>query len=195
MSRAPAMTADDRRTQLLLASRAVFGRLGYHRAGVADIVAEAGVARGTFYNHFESKREAFSAVLEVAMAEVVGVVVPIDVTRPIPAQVDANLARLIRAIAHEDVVRLLFTEAQGIDAEGDQALGAFYGAALGRIEAALRTGQALGVVDGGDVRLLARCLLGLLKEPVVQARLTGEALNVDALVQTITRLIQRGLLR
>lgn len=189
------MTPDERRAQLLHASRVVFGRIGYHRAGVADIVSEAGVARGTFYNHFESKRDAFAAVLEEAMAEVVGVVVPIDVTRPIALQVDANLARLIRAIANEEVVRLLFTEAQGIDAEGDQALTAFYGAALGRIEAALRTGQALGVVDRGDVKLLARCLLGLMKEPVVQASLTGEALDVDALVQTITRLIQRGLLR
>ena len=64
MSRAPAMSADDRRAHLLSASRTVFGRKGYHRTGVADIVTEAGVARGTFYRHFEGKREAFSAVVD-----------------------------------------------------------------------------------------------------------------------------------
>lgn len=189
------MSAEDRRAQLLDASRAVFGRQGYHQSGVADIVKEAGVARGTFYNHFESKRDAFAAVIEAAMTEVVSVVQPIDVSTPIPPQVHANLARLIKAIADEQVVRLLFSEAYGIDAEGDDALRTFYGEALARIETALRTGQALGVVEDGDVGLLARCLLGLMKEPVVQATLHGEPLDADALVRAITMLLQGGLLK
>lgn len=195
MARAPAMSPEDRRAQLLEAARTVFGRKGYHQSGVTDIVQEAGVARGTFYNHFESKRDAFAAVVDRAMNDVVDVVVPIDVSAPIPAQVTANLARLIRAIADAQVVRLLFREAHGIDSEGDDALKTFYGSALDRIETALRTGQALGVVEPGDVKILARCLLGLMKEPVVQATLHGEALDADQLVRTITGLLQSGLLR
>lgn len=195
MPRAPALSAEERRAQLLAAARVVFGQRGYHQTGVSDIVSEARVARGTFYNHFDSKREAFSAVLDEAMAQVVGVVVPIDITQPIAEQVHANLARLIRAIADEQVVRLLFTEAHGIDSEGDDALKSFYGDALARIETALGTGQALGVVEPGDVKLLARCLLGMMKEPVVQASLHGDELDVDLLVQSITKLLQGGLLK
>jgi len=189
------MTPEDRRVQLLASARSVFGERGYHRTGVAEIVAHARVARGTIYRHFESKRDAFSAVVTEVMAEVVGVVRPIDVNQPIGPQVRANLERLVHAIADEQVVRLLFTEASGIDDEGDAALRAFYRDALARIEAALHTGQRLGVVGDGDVHLLARCLLGLIKEPVVQASLHGEPLRAQPLVQALTGLLERGVLR
>ncbi len=195
MARAAAMDPDERRAAILAAARRVFVRTGYHRAGVADIVDEVGVARGTFYRYFEGKREIFQAVLAEVMDEVVAVVRPIDVTAPIPDQIRANLDRLIRAITAEDVVRVLFAEAQGLDEEGDAALRAFYGQALARIEAALRTGQALGVVRDGDVKLLARCLLGLLKEPVVQASLFGEELDPGRLVAEITSVVGGGIVR
>lgn len=194
MGRAPAMDPDERKAVLLAAARAVFARKGYHRAGVADIVEEVGVARGTFYRYFESKREVFQAVLGAMMTEVVSVVRPIDVTRPIHEQITANLDRLVRAITAEDVCRVLFAEAVGIDEEGDDALRAFYGAALVRIETALRTGQALGVVRPGDVALRARALLGLLKEPVVQAALDGAELDATALVEEIVAILRGGIL-
>ncbi|MBX2801817.1 MAG: TetR/AcrR family transcriptional regulator [Myxococcales bacterium] len=189
------MDPDARRAAILLAARAVFARKGYHKAGIADIVSEVGVARGTFYRYFESKRDVFQQILQSMMAEVVSVVVPIDVAGEIPPQVFANLDRLIRAITAEDVCRVLFSEALGIDEEADDALRAFYGQALGRIEAALQTGQGLGIVQGGDVRLKARCLLGLIKEPVVQASIDGADLDADQLVTEIHQLLQHGLLR
>jgi len=194
MARAPARTPEERRHDILAAARRVFAAKGYHRTGIADIVTEVGVARGTFYRYYDSKRTVFQAVLEQMMGEVVGVVQPIDVARPIPAQVEENLDRLIHAITAEDVCRVLFAEAMGIDAEGDDALRAFYGQALQRIELALQTGQALGVVRPGDVRLKARLLLGLIKEPVVQATLEAQELDSAALVEELVGLLRDGLI-
>lgn len=188
------MDPDARRAQILSAARDVFARKGYHRTGVADIIEAVGVARGTFYNYFDGKREAFDAVVDAMMHEVVGVVRPIDVTTDIPAQVRANLDRLVRAVMAEDVVRVLFAEAMGIDDEGDAVLRGFYRDVLVRIEKALRTGQQLGVVRPGDVRLKARCVLGVIKEPVVQAALFGEDLDADALVAELIGLLSGGLL-
>ncbi len=48
----------DRRRSLLAAARRVFARKGYEAATVSEIVAEAGVAQGTFYLYFPSKRAA-----------------------------------------------------------------------------------------------------------------------------------------
>lgn len=186
---------DERRAELLAASRAVFSQRGYHDTGISDIVQEVGCSRGTFYNYFDGKREVFAAVLEGMMQEVVEVIAPIDVTRDIPAQVRDNVERIIRAIMTADVFRVLFTEASGIDDEGDEVLRGFYGAATARIETALRTGQQLQVVRPGDTRVLAWCLLGLLKEPVFQARLHGEDIPVTDLVGEILALIGHGLLR
>ena len=70
MSRAIPMAPDDRRAQLLVAARTVFASLGYHRANVSAIIDQAGVARGTFYNYFESKRACFQAVLSETMDSV-----------------------------------------------------------------------------------------------------------------------------
>jgi AcrR family transcriptional regulator len=48
------------------AARRVFERDGYLEARVSDIVAEAGMAHGSFYTYFPSKREVFQEiVLEV----------------------------------------------------------------------------------------------------------------------------------
>jgi AcrR family transcriptional regulator len=195
MARATALDPDARRALLLAAARRVFTRAGYHGAGVADIVDEVGVARGTFYRYFDGKRAIFQEIVAEMIEEVIGVVKPIDVTRPIPDQVVANVERLVQAIAAEDVCRVLFSEAVGIDEEGDDALRAFYGQALGRIEAALRTGQALGVVRKSDVQVLSRCLLGLIKEPVLQAALDGTALDATALAEEVVALLRGGILR
>ena len=194
MARALPLPPDERRAQLLAAARVVFGRKGYHHASVADLIEEAGVARGTFYNHFESKRAIFQAVLGDLMDEVVAAVRPIDIGAPIPPQVHANFVRLIRAAHDREVVRLLFAEAVGIDDESDALLREFYGQALARIQRALEVGAALGWVRPGDPALAARCLLGLVKEPLFQAALHRQEVDAEALAAAVFALLTQGLL-
>ena len=52
-----------RRRQILAAARSVFDEKGYDSATVSDIVKKAGVAQGTFYLYFDSKK---SVVIELA---------------------------------------------------------------------------------------------------------------------------------
>lgn len=189
------MTPDDRRAQLLGAARTTFARLGYHDAAVSDILEEAGVARGTFYNYFESKREVFGAVLDTLLDDITQAIHLIDVGGDIPLQVKANLKRVLDVMKAEGtLVRLLFVDAAGIDDEGRDALARFYGAATGRIERALHTGQTLGLVPVGDTKLLAACLLGTVKEPVFQAFLQGTELDSAALTEVVFGLVTRGVL-
>ena len=54
----------ERREELMEAAAKVFSEKGYRTAGVNDIIAEAGVARGTFYHYFESKKQVFLALIE-----------------------------------------------------------------------------------------------------------------------------------
>lgn len=42
----------------------LFGRNGFHAVGLDQIIAEAGVSKQTFYNHFESKDDLVLAVLK-----------------------------------------------------------------------------------------------------------------------------------
>lgn len=196
MSRARPIDPDARRAQLVASAREVFARKGYHAAAVSDIIDGAGVARGTFYNYFESKRQIFQAVLAELMEAVAHAVEPIDITAPIPPQVRDNLRRVVALLRDMgDGARILFADAANIDEEGTETLVEFYGAARHRIERALRTGQELGVVRPCDVALTASCLLGVLKEPVFQALLRRESLDVDGLVDTIFGLVGSGLMQ
>ena len=53
-----------RRKQLLNAATRVFARKGYWSASITDIIQAAGVARGTFYLYFRSKRDVFLAIAD-----------------------------------------------------------------------------------------------------------------------------------
>jgi AcrR family transcriptional regulator len=52
------------RSRLLDSATSVFSRKGYHNTLVSDVVAEAGVGQGTFYRHFQGKREVLDALFE-----------------------------------------------------------------------------------------------------------------------------------
>ncbi|MBS1887605.1 MAG: TetR/AcrR family transcriptional regulator [Actinobacteria bacterium] len=57
------------RATLVAAARAVFERDGYLDARISDIAKEAGVAAGSFYTYFDSKEEAFAAVMETVQED------------------------------------------------------------------------------------------------------------------------------
>lgn len=193
MPRALPLDPDSRRAQLLEVSRQVFARRGYHATSVADIIAEAGVARGTFYNYFESKRAIFQAVLDDLMDRINASVTPIDTAGDIPGQMRDNLRHIVAALGEAaDMNRLLFADAVGLDAEGDEALRAFYGQAVARIAGALQAGQTMRIVRDGDVQIMARCLLGLVKEPLFQSWLQHEPLSIDGLVDELAAIVMGG---
>ena len=56
-----------RRTQLLKAARKVFRDKGFEGATIADIVREAGVAQGTFYIYYPSKKAVAIALRDELM--------------------------------------------------------------------------------------------------------------------------------
>lgn len=51
------MAKADTKVRVLLAAKSVISRKGYKASSVSDILAEASVARGTFYNCFPNKRQ------------------------------------------------------------------------------------------------------------------------------------------
>jgi AcrR family transcriptional regulator len=57
------------RQKLLTAARVVFERVGYHNARLADIVVEAGVATGTFYNYYPTKQAIFRELVTIVVAD------------------------------------------------------------------------------------------------------------------------------
>jgi AcrR family transcriptional regulator len=67
--RAPASPEVPTAQRLLAAAEELFGERSYRRTTVADICARAGIATGSFYAHFSSKAEIFTAVVHQINAD------------------------------------------------------------------------------------------------------------------------------
>lgn len=63
---------DRRRAELVEAALRVFARLGPDAPSVDDFTAEAGVARGTFYNYFDGREDLLVAVATLAAERMEG---------------------------------------------------------------------------------------------------------------------------
>ena len=57
--------AEARRTQILIGAAQVFAQKGYHKATTKEIAQAAGIAEGTIYNYFDTKRDLLLAMVEM----------------------------------------------------------------------------------------------------------------------------------
>lgn len=60
----PPAAVDAHRRRILSAASLLFGRQGFHGTSTREIATEAGVSLGNIYNHFKTKEELFTALLE-----------------------------------------------------------------------------------------------------------------------------------
>jgi AcrR family transcriptional regulator len=69
------LSATARREQLLDVALEAFARTGYHETSMNDIAEAAGVTKPVLYQHFESKRELYQALLDEVGARMLGAIV------------------------------------------------------------------------------------------------------------------------
>jgi AcrR family transcriptional regulator len=68
------LSATARREQLLDVALEVFAHAGYHDTSMNDVAEAAGVTKPVLYQHFESKRELFQALLDAVGARMLNAI-------------------------------------------------------------------------------------------------------------------------
>jgi AcrR family transcriptional regulator len=91
-SRPARLPKDQRRAQLLDAASEVFTTRGYHAAAMDDIADAAGVSKPVLYQHFESKRDLYLALLD-SSCERLG-----EVVADALASTEDNAERVVAAV-------------------------------------------------------------------------------------------------
>ena len=190
----------ERRLQILTAARDVFAKRGYSQATIDDIVAQAGVARGTFYLYFEDKRSAFEALVERFSTQLAMAIQRIDTDDParsVGAQVKENIRAVVRVcLAERSMTKILFTDAGGIDPAFDRKLAVFYDGVVQLLTESYKDGQALGIVVDGEPKVWAYLSLGALKELLYQAVTLGLAEeSAEVLTAQLYEFLSDGCLR
>jgi AcrR family transcriptional regulator len=82
---------EETRSELLQAAAAAFAEQGYDATSVAQICRRAGVSKGAFYHHFESKQDLFLSLLDFWLD---GLVQQLEVARLGAATMPGGLVRM-----------------------------------------------------------------------------------------------------
>ncbi|MFO8055993.1 MAG: TetR/AcrR family transcriptional regulator [bacterium] len=171
------MKSKQRREQILEAATSVFAAKGYYRASITDIIKESGIARGTFYLYFESKREVFAELVDILLVRLTGAMTRIELSADSPPwqeQLLHNTTRIATILLEDkELTMILYNHALGLDEEFDKKIQEFYQTINRRTEGAIQLGQDMGLVRK-DIRpwLAARHIVGSVKE--VMFRLSQE---------------------
>lgn len=186
-----------RRKHILYCAKQVFSKKGFHNASVSDIVDRAGIARGTFYLYFTSKRDIFDSLMEDLLQELRQRIKPIDIGPDSPnplEQLKANVRRVLELVVQDpELIQIMFHHAAGLDQRSAETVRTFYDRVLDMIERSLEHGIRLGLVRPCQTRIVASCILGTIKE--VADWMTGRrrtAPPLDVLVEEILRFGLRG---
>jgi AcrR family transcriptional regulator len=190
---------NERRQQILLHARDVFARRGYHAAKIDEIVATAGVARGTFYLYFEDKRAIFEEIVDGTFARLGGAFFRVDTddpTRAVAEQVKENIKRIVHELVQDPATtKILLSDAVGLDPAFDRKLLSFYEEVGKLLESSLADGQARGIVAPGDTHMFAIMTLGAMKEIMYQVVMRGLAYPEERIVEEIYSFLSSGCLR
>ena len=189
----------ERREQILDAALRAFLHGGYEGTHVSQIVAEAGVARGTFYLYFQSKHEVFAALVE----RMLGIFLetrPPEPERKIRTLKEAKASR--RAIYasllgtfhdHRGLVRLLLDEAVGIGRGFRSQLEAHYDVWHRRVAESLQELVELGIARPDlDVEVTSEMVIGMVVRLTRRYLFTDEDVDLDRLVDALMAFELRG---
>lgn len=195
----PAVDKTERRQQILLNARDVFAKHGYHAAKIDDIVAAAGVARGTFYLYFEDKRAIFEEIVDRTFARLGMSIVRVDTEHPnrtVGDQIRDNIRAIVHALLEDPATtKILLSDAVGLDPAFDRKLISFYEETGKLLESSLADGQERGIVAPGDARMFAIMTLGAMKEIMYQVTMRGLDYSEDRIVEQIYSFLCNGYLR
>jgi AcrR family transcriptional regulator len=189
----------ERRLQKLQNAPEVYAKHGYHAAKIDDIVAAAGIARGTFYSYFEDKRAIFDEIVDQTFARIGASIVRVDTddpSRSVGEQVRQNIRAIVHALLEDRATtKILLSDAVGLDPELDRKLMSFYEAIGQLLESSLADGQERGIVAPGDVRMFSIMSLGAMKEIMYQVTMRDLGYPEDRIVEEIYNFLCQGYLR
>ena len=192
------MLREERKKMVVRCAKAVFSRKGYHQASISDIIKRAGIARGTFYLYFQSKRDVFNSILDELAKDLEGVIkrINLDPSASLLEQVRSILRSVIMlALEDPDMTQIVLSRAGGLDSEFDSKLREFYETVLDTIESALQHGIERGLVRECNTKVTACCVLGCMEEVVNHIFSDAEAVSqLDGILDEVLNFGLQGIL-
>jgi len=163
---------DLRRQRLVEHAKAEFAHKGFHETNISEIVRQAGVARSTFYQYFDSKLHLFQSIFDSFLQDLHDAVQPISLAPGASAplvQIQDNLTRVLDMVLKEkELTQMLLHQASPLDRTVEKRLTDFYSQVAQMIERSIMLGISMRLVRPCNARLTAYSIIGAVKEVIFQ---------------------------
>jgi AcrR family transcriptional regulator len=183
--------------EILLAARAVFAKHGFQGSTVDEIAETAGVAKGTVYLYFPSKRELFLATLRAGV---------LDLHEEVMRRTSAagSAASKIRAFVHariaycrrnRDFFRIYYTEFAALPVRGAKDRPEFqdlYDKQASLMEEILRQGVQDGEIRYCNIPTTARLIYDVTRSAIARHVLESNSGDIEESTNIVCDLIWRG---
>ncbi|CAG0985035.1 HTH-type transcriptional regulator AcrR [Myxococcaceae bacterium] len=159
----------ERRAQILAAAVKTFARLGYERASIAHVCADAGIARGTLYQYFRDKKSLFREMLRSHGEKIARLMQPIEPPVPPPGDAVAMVREILRdrferiytvILEDREIYSILFKEALAKNADTRDVVAEIHTRMVSLMVAEMSLGRSLGIVRIDDPEFVAGFLIG-----------------------------------
>lgn len=184
----------ERRAKFIEAGLVVFSAKGYAGSSVADICAEAGLARSQFYAEFGSREDLllalYDAIQDASQAAVVAALEHVGAESEKALLTAAAMAALVRSVGDDPRrARIVFVEMIGVSARVEshrtqrRALWAEF------IAATIAERSVGGFIPPGGYALATTAFLGALTELVHEWSISDPRPPIDDLIAVITAVL------
>jgi len=184
------LTAPERRVQLMQVGLEAFARNGYHGTSMNDVADAAGVTKPVLYQHFESKRELYLALLDEVGGQMIRAIAEATAAAPDgKSKTERGFAAYFRWVYEDQAAFLLLF---GSGARRDEE----FNVAVQKITAAAAESIAPLIaidIDPDHQRLTAHALVGIAEGVSRMLIGAGNEFDPDLVARQVADLAWAGL--
>lgn len=185
-----------KRLPIFDAAVAVFSEKGFARATMEEIAKRAGIAKGTLYNNYRSKKELFLSLIEEGIERLESAVGR-EVARreDIPGKLEALIgAQLSFFEEYRDYCKLLLSEVWGLGTRWEEQVERLRSGYIRIIRDLIEKGQAEGVIRKNlEVDAAATAVFGAVAVAALNAFVFETRYRYESILQTLKELLLTGL--
>lgn len=178
------------RERIIKAAAKEFAEKGFYNTQISHIVESAGVARGTFYIYFKSKEEVFEEILKKVVEDLKERIKPVDISRDPVEQVKENVKRVIDyALENRELAKIILF--RSCEPNYAKIIDCFFEDVVNLISRSLEEGIKLGILKPHDTEVVARVILGGVKE-VIKSLICKEEVDSEKVADELLKFCLGG---
>ena len=189
-----------RQAQLMDIAMKIFSERGYHATSVEDIVSAAGIVKGTFYLHFESKQDLFDKIIDTNLTMLYESLKVLDISIPKPVEeIKSMYINVASDLMNKPEVRLFVRLGlrEGITTNSGflTKINSFFQSIIHFSAQYIKAAQEDGRIhDTIDPVIAAYSIVGAVKEVLFHWAVLDEKLDIEKTINSLVDIYFKGLI-